>query len=155
VRNVGAHRTDDLPKVVGWSSQHFTEFVFDGALPLDPLKQESDSQITRLLRRKLRALVEYVNTTPNMPRGMRGWTVIGWYRRGTKADGANTGNSDDKVATEMERATMHIVRIEPTHITKEQLGTANLLLPVSALGATANMDQIRQANVDAAQSRPS
>jgi len=153
VRNVTVPRTDQLPAVHGWTSQYFTEFVFDGKLPLNPLQRETDSQITRLLRRKLRELVDYVNASPDVPEENRGWTVIGWYRRGTKTDGATAANVDDKVATQMDDSTMHIVRIEPTRLTKEQLNAAGLLLPVSVLGENTDIQQIRQENRDARNNR--
>ena len=149
VRNTQIHRQARLPKIQAWSSQHFTEFVFDGALPLNPMQHESDMEMTRFIRRKLRDLVNFVNSTDTLPLHARGWTIIGWYRRGAKTDAPAGAHSDDKVATEMGEATMHIVRVQPTHIKKQTLEAANLLLPTALLGETTNIDHIRQLNTDA------
>jgi len=148
--NMRYQQPDELPTVEKWSSQRFTDFVFDGTLPLDPLQRETDRQITKFIRRKLTKLVDFVNTTDSVPRECRGWTVIGWYRRAAKMDAATGMTADDRVAAEMEEITMHIVRVEPTGIAREQLAAANLLLPVNILGETANLQHIRRANEEAA-----
>lgn len=146
VRNRNARHMKVLPKVRQWSSQHFTNFVFDGSIPINPLNNESNSEIITLLRRHLRKLVDYVNSSQEHANGTQGWTVIGWYRRGAKSDASASAGSDDKVAADMEEATMHIIRIQPTAIKKSKLRNEKYLLPVSVLGETVDIEEISTRN---------
>lgn len=109
-------------KVENWSSQHFTELVFDQDIPQDPLNLEYDMQITTFMRDRLRSLVKYVNE--NAPDGLRGWTVIGWYKD----------------------SLLHIVRIQPTFLQRDDLRQAGLLLPHWFLGQEANISRVIRAN---------
>ena len=149
MRNRNEHRKSSLPKVRQWSSQTFSNFVFDGEIPINPLQNESNREITTMLRRKLRRLVTYVNTNKSHNDDSLGWTVIGWYRRSAKNDVSATATADDKVATDMEETTMHIVRIQPTNITKDQLRQARRLVPVAMFGETVDINRIRDANINA------
>lgn len=144
VRNQGPERERQLPKVHQWSSQFFTEFVFERKLPMDPLKQESNMEITTYLRHKLRSLLHHVNEV--VPEEQRGWTVIGWYRRSMRTDAATSGADDNRVMTNLEDCKMHIVRIQPTFLDRDQLRESGVLLPVWCLGETADMDRIRRSN---------
>ena len=148
MRNRDDHHSSTLPKVREWSSQHFTNFVFDGSIPINPLHNESNREIITMLRRYLRNLVAYVNSSDQHTERKRGWTVVGWYRRGAKNDAATPG-SDDKVAADMEEATMHIIRIQPTTITKSDLREAKRLIPVTFLGETADIETISTENREA------
>lgn len=129
-------------RVSDWSSLNFTRFVFNGRLPLEPLIKDNDQIITDNIRYRLENLLDYVNEQAD--EANRGWTIIGWYRRAYKADAS--GVQDDKVATALGDCTYHIVRIQPTRVTREQLLEADELLPVDRLGAHANLDMIRTEN---------
>ena len=142
-------QTKTLPRTTNWSSRHFTDMVFDHRMPMDPLSQNQDQVIMTAIRRKMAELARYVNV--DAPRARRGWTVVGWYRRGMTSDSAETAQADDKVAAAVENTTMHIVRIKPAYLTLDELAEEKKLLPSSYLGDRAKADEIQLENEAAAQ----
>jgi len=131
-----------LSRVSNWSSQHFTELVMDRKMPLDPLALNQDQVIITAMRRYMKRLENYVNY--GAAENQRGWTVIGWYKRGTTTDTAETAQSDDKVASAVTK--MHLVRLHPTHLTRTKLLEEKMLLPAKYLGPNANYNAIKDEN---------
>jgi hypothetical protein len=128
-----------LNQVKQWSSQLFTELVFDGRIPLEPLRHESDGIVQRTIRRKLNLLVTHINQH-------NGFTLAGWYKKGAKQDATDTAADDKKVATRMEDCRMHLIKVWPTSVTKTQLEAAGLLLPVAMLGESCRIDDLKEAD---------
>jgi len=133
-----------LPRVTGWSSKHFTELVFDHRLPLNPLEHNDDQVLVTAIRRRMAALMNYVNEGAEQDK--RGWTVVGWYKRGMTTDAAETAQAEDKVAASEEHTTMHIVRVKPTHLSRNELNLKGKLLPSRYLGGRAKYEEIRKEN---------
>jgi len=138
--------TKMLPRTKNWSSQHFTDLVFDYRMPVEPLALNQDQVLTIAIRRKMKELEDYVNGVSEC---QRGWTVIGWYKRGLTTDAAAkqaTTQNDDKVAATEVNTKMHLVRIHPTHITRDELRMVRKLLPAKYLGTNADINQIKAEN---------
>jgi hypothetical protein len=114
----------------------------DRKMPLDPLALNQDRVIITAMRRYMKRLENYVNY--GAPENQRGWTVIGWYKRGTTTDTAETAQSDDKVASAVTK--MHLVRLHPTHLTRTKLLEEEMLLPAKYLGPNANYNAIKVEN---------
>ena len=138
-----------LPVVQNWCSKTFTSLVLDnnGNMPMDPLAQNQDQVVVIALRRYIRNLVKYINE--EAPVKERGWTVIGWYKRGTLSDSAHNAQADDKVAAAVDKITMHIVRVHPTHLTRNDLQRARKLVPTRIFGVSANYIQLKAENEQA------
>ena len=136
----------EMNKVKNWSSQQFTELVYDGRIPLDPMRQEVDGVIQQNIRRNLNRLVDYVNDGVGLSDETKGWTVVGWFKRAARADTSETGAADKQVAARIDDCTMHIVRLTPTTLTHEDLSDNGLLLKTNDLGDNANMRSLTRAN---------
>jgi hypothetical protein len=131
-----------LTRVSNWSSQHFTELVLDRRMPLEPLALNQDQVIITAMRRYMKRLEKFVNY--DAEEGRRGWTVVGWYKRGMTTDTAGTAQADDKVASAVTK--MHLVRLHPTHLTRTELLEGKRLLPAKYLGPHANYEDIKEEN---------
>ena len=92
-------------KLGDWSSLRFTKLLMAGEIPAET--DVGDKLIVRNYRRKISALIEYVNNHG-------GFTVVGWHRLGVTTDASKTTEGVDNTVA-AERPTLHFELVTPSN----------------------------------------